>query len=109
MSQATDVFHQNWFHKRLYASPPIFHDSKDFEQSSQRKSTYDDPCNSSLVITTVVPKNNENVYTTANFVDLDERPFKKPEGRNSSPCPKNKTLKLVACTFFGLDYKRKEF
>ena len=68
--------------------PPILHDPKGFEQSPQRQSTYDDPCNSSLAITTVVPRNNDNVYTTSNFIDLEERSLKKSKGRNSSPCPK---------------------
>ena len=36
--------------------PPILHDPKSFEQSPHRKSTYDDPCNSSLAITTVLPR-----------------------------------------------------
>ena len=58
------------------------------EQSPERESTYDDPCNSSLAITTVVPRSNENVHTTTNFVDLEERSLKKPTGRNSSPCAK---------------------
>ena len=64
------------------------HDPKGFEQSPQRQSTYDNPCNSSLTITTVVPRNNENVHTTTNFIDLEERSLKKSKGRNSSPCPK---------------------
>ena len=67
---------------------PILHDPKGFEQSPQRQSTYDDPCNSSLAITTVVPRSNENVHTTTNFIDLEERSLKKSKGRNSSPCPK---------------------
>ena len=33
---------------------PILHDPKGFEQRPERPSTYDDPCNSSLAITTVV-------------------------------------------------------
>ena len=41
--------------------PPLtLHDSKGSEQSSQRKSPYDDPCNPSLAITTVVPRSNGN-------------------------------------------------
>ena len=67
---------------------PILHDPKGFEQSPQRQSTYDDPCNSSLAITTVVPRSNENVHTTTNFTDLEERSLKKSKERNSSPCPK---------------------
>ena len=54
-------------------SSPILHDPKSFEQSLERESTYDDPCNSSLGITTVVPRSNENVHTTTNFIDLEER------------------------------------
>ena len=67
---------------------PILHDPKSFEQSLERQSTYDDPCNSSLAITTVVPRSNENVDATNNFTDPEERSLKKPKGRNSSPCPK---------------------
>ena len=67
---------------------PILHDPKGFEQSPQRQSTYDDPCNSSLAITIVVPRSNENVHTTTNFIDLKERSIKKSKRRNSSPCPK---------------------
>ena len=68
--------------------PSILHDPKGFEQSPQRQSTYDDPCNSSLAITTVVPRSNENVHTTTNFTDMEERSLKKPKDRNSTPCPK---------------------
>ena len=67
---------------------PILHDPKSFEQIPERESTYDDPCNSSLAITTVVPRSNENIHTTTNFIDLEERSLKKPTGRYSSPCPK---------------------
>ena len=67
---------------------PILHDPKNFEQSPERESTYDDPCNSSLAITTVVSRSNENVHTATNFIDLEERSLKKPTRRNSSPCPK---------------------
>ena len=66
----------------------ILHDPKGFEKIPQRRSTYDDSCNSSLAITTVVPRNNENVHTTTNFIDMEERSTKKSKGRNSSPCPK---------------------
>ena len=57
--------------------PPISHDLKIFEQSHKRKSTYDDPCNSSLTITAVVPRSNETVHTTKNFIDLEEISLKK--------------------------------
>ena len=67
---------------------PHFAWSQRFEQSPERQSTCDDPCNSSQANTTVVPRSNENVHTTTNFTDLEERPFKKPKWRNSSPCPK---------------------
>ena len=67
---------------------PILHDPKCFEQSPERESTYDDPCNSSLAITAMVPRSNENVHTTTNFIDLEERSLRKHTGRNSSPCPK---------------------
>ena len=67
---------------------PIFHHPKSFEQTPERESIYDDPHNSSLAITTVVPRSNENVHTTTNFIDLEERSLKKPTGINSSPCPK---------------------
>ena len=75
----------------------ILHDLKSFEQSPERESTCDDPCNSSLAITIVVPRSNENIHTTTKFIDLEERSLKKPTGRNSSPYPK-KILKLVAWT-----------
>ena len=67
---------------------PILHDPKCFEQSPERESTYDDPCNSSLAIAPMVPRSNENVHTTTNFIDLEERSLRKHTGRNSSPCPK---------------------
>ena len=35
---------------------PQLHDSKSLEQCPERKITYDDPCNSSLDITTVAPR-----------------------------------------------------
>ena len=56
---------------------PILHDAKDFEQSPERQNTYDDPRNSSLGITTVVPRSNENVHKTTNFIYLEERSLKK--------------------------------
>ena len=71
----------------------ILHDPKSFEQSPKREGTYVtpkliyDPYNSSLAITNVVPRSNENVHTTTNFIDPEERSLKKPTGRNSSPCP----------------------
>ena len=64
------------------------HDPKGFEQSPEKQSTYDDPCNSSLAITTVVPRSNESAHTTTNFINLEERYLKKSERRNSSPCSK---------------------
>ena len=70
---------------------PILHDPKGFDQSLERQSTYDGPCNSRLAITTVVPRSNENVSTTTSFINLEERSLKKSKGKNSSP-----TLKLVA-------------
>ena len=73
--------------KSLWFSP-VLRDSKGFEQSPQRKSTYDDPCNSRLSITTVESRSNENVHIITNFIDLAERSLKKSKGRNSSPCPK---------------------
>ena len=75
LSQVAVALQQSWFHKSLY-------------KSSQRKRPHDDPCKSSLAITTVVPRSNENVPTTSNFSDLEERSFKKSKWRNSSPCPK---------------------
>ena len=36
----------------------------------------------------MVPRNNDNVYTTSNFIDLEERSLKKSKGRNSPPCQK---------------------
>ena len=51
---------------------PILCAPKSFEQSPEREITYDDPCNSSLSITTVVARSNENVHTTTNFIDLKE-------------------------------------
>ena len=59
---------------------PILHDLK--------KCPHDDPCNSRLAITTVVPRSNENVHTTTNFTDLEQRSLKKSKERNSSPFPK---------------------
>ena len=67
---------------------PILHDPKGSEQTPQRKSTNDDPCNSILAITTVVARSNENVHTTTKFIDLEERSFKKSKERNLSSCPK---------------------
>ena len=81
---------------------PILHDPKGFQQSPDRQSTYDDPCNSSLAIRTVVPRSNENVHTWRR--DL----LKSPKGEIHS-LVQNKTVKLVAWTVSGLDYKRKEF
>ena len=52
---------------------PILHDPTGFEQSLERQSTYDDPCNSSMGITTLVPRSKENVHTATNFIDLYER------------------------------------
>ena len=67
---------------------PILHDPKVL-RDVLKKCTYDDLCNSSLAITTVVLRSNENVvYTTTNFLDLEERSLKKAKGRNTSPCPK---------------------
>ena len=36
----------------------------------------------------MVPRGNENVHTTSNFIDLEERSLKKSKGTSSSPCPK---------------------
>ena len=85
---------------------PILHDPKGFEQSPQRESAYDDPCNSSLAITAVVPRSNENVRTTANFIDLEERFLKKSKRRNSFPCPKQ-NFKISSTD--GIRAIRKEF
>ena len=74
--------------QKSFCFSPILHDPKSFEGSPQRISTYDDPCNFSMAITTVVPRSNENVHTTTNFIDLEERSIKKSKGRSSSPCPK---------------------
>ena len=94
MSQAADAFQQNWFHKILYAFPPFCITPKVLSEAlKDRVSTYDDPCNSSLAITTLVPRSNENVHATTDFVDLEEIYLKKSKGRNSSPCPK-KTFKI---------------
>ena len=79
---------------------PILHDLK--------KCPHDDPCNSSLAITTVVPRSNENVHTTTNFTDLEERSLKNSKERNSSPCPKQ-NLKISGMDGPELDYKRKNF
>ena len=68
--------------------PHILHDPRGFEYSSERKSSHDDPCNSSIAITIVVPKSNENFHTRTNFIDLEERSLIKFKGRNSSPSPK---------------------
>ena len=94
MSQAADAFQQNWFRKILYAFPPFCMTPKVLSEAlKDRVSTYDDPCNSSLAITTLVPRSNENVHATTDFVDLEEIYLKKSKGRNSSPCPK-KTFKI---------------
>ena len=66
----------------------IFHDPKGFEQCTEGQSTYDDPCNSSLAITTAVPRSNENVLATINFINLEERSLKKFKGRSSTHRPK---------------------
>ena len=55
---------------------------------SSKIGTYGDPCKSSLAIITVSPRSNENVHTTTNFIDLEERSLKKSKGKNSSPCAK---------------------
>ena len=78
---------------------PISHDPKGFEQTLERqntydrkkkkkKKTYDDPCNSNLANTTLVPRSNENVHTPTNFTELEEVSLKKSKGRNPFPCPK---------------------
>ena len=67
---------------------PILHDPKGFEQSLERQSNYDDPCDSTLANTTVVLRSNENVHTPTNFTELEERSLKKSKGKNSVPCPK---------------------
>ena len=54
----------------------MLHDPKGPEQSPERQSTYDDLCNFSLAITNVVPRSNENVHTTTNFIGLEERSLK---------------------------------
>ena len=67
---------------------PISHDPKGFEQTLERQNTYDDPCNSNLANTTLVPRSNENVHTPTNFTELEEVSLKKLKGRNPFPCPK---------------------
>ena len=42
----------------------------------------------SMAITTVVPRNNKNLRTTTNFTDLVKRSLKKSKRRNSFPYPK---------------------
>ena len=78
---------------------PILHDPE---------SSYDDPCNSSLAIATVVPRSNENDHTATNFIDLRKRSLKNWKGEIHR-LVQNKPLKLVAWTVSGLDCKRKEF
>ena len=73
---------------RVFMLFSIFHDPKGFEQCTEGQSTYDDPCNSSLAITTAVPRSNENVLATINFINLEERSLKKFKGRSSTHRPK---------------------
>ena len=79
---------------------PILHDLK--------KCPHDDPCNSSLAITTVVPRSNENVHKTTNFTDLEERSLKKSKERNSSPCPKQ-NLKISGMDGLRARLQKEEF
>ena len=88
MSEAADDFQQTWFHKSVYAFPPILHHPKGFEQSPERQSTYDDPCNSSLAITTVLPRSNEMSMQQPMLLTWRRVLLKNPKGGNSSPCPK---------------------
>ena len=89
LSQAADVSQENWFHKSLYAFPPICLIPMVMPDLNGQ-STYDDPCNSSLAITTVVPRSNENVYTTTNFIDMEERSLKKIQRQKFIPLSKTK-------------------
>ena len=59
---------------------PILHDPKGFVQSPQRQSTYDHSCNYSLAITNLVPRSNENFHTATNFIGLEEKFLKNPNG-----------------------------
>ena len=63
---------------RVFMHFPHFAWSQRFwAKSWKTKYLYDDPCTSSLATTTVVPRSDENVHTTINFIDLEERSLKK--------------------------------
>ena len=93
---------------RVFIRFSHLHDPKDFEQNPERPSTYDVLCNSSLAITAVVPRSNENLHKTTNFINLEERSLKKSEGRNSSSCPKQ-NFENSGREGLRAKYKRKKF
>ena len=90
-------------HKFLFFSS-ILHDTKSFEQSLQRKSLYDDSCNSSLAIS------NETMRMSIQqpFLLIWRRYLLKNPKGEIHPLVLNKTLKLVARMASGVEYKRKE-
>ena len=86
----------------------MLHDPKGLEKSPERQCTYDDPCNSSLAITNVVPRSNENAHTATNFIGLEERSRKQSKGRNSFPSPKQ-NFKISGMDGLRASLQRKEF
>ena len=74
---------------------PILLDSKGLEEKSQTKSFDDEPCNSSLTTTTVVPR------SKCEFSHINQLSTK-------IHFSQNKTLRLMGQTASRLDYRRKE-
>ena len=108
LSQETDAFQQNWFHKSLYAFPPFCMIPKVFSKFFKEK----------LPMTILAtPASPSQLWYPEAMRMFIQQPIlltwrrdllKIPKGK-IHPLVQNKTLKLVAWTVLGQDYKWKEF
>ena len=108
LSQAADAFQQNWFHKSLYAFPPFCMIPNVLSKVRKEKVPM------MILVTPAWPS--QLWYPEAMRMSMQQpilltwrRDLLENTQGEIHPLVQNKTLKLVAWTVSGLDYKRKEF
>ena len=101
LSQAADEFQQNWFYNSLYAFPPFCMIPKVLSKVLKDKVP---------MMILVTPTWPAQLWSIQQPILLTWRRdlLKNPKGE-IHPLVQNKTLKLLAWTVSGLNYKRKEF
>ena len=108
LSQAADAFQQHWFHKSLYALPPFRMIPKVLSKVWKEKVP--------MMILVTPAWASQLWYPEAMRMSIQQPIlltwkrdlFKNPQAE-IHPLDQNKTLKLVAWTVSGLNYKRKGF